>query len=51
MDKAQKANKAEVMIGKEIVKSSFKQTGTSCEISFNNAALINTKKIMSIKIS
>jgi len=51
LDKNQKANNVEVMIDKKIIANSFTQTDTLCEISFNNAELINAGKSLSIKIS
>jgi hypothetical protein len=51
LDKNLKTNKVKVMIGKKLVENSFKQNDSSCEISFNNVAIINTGQIMSIKIS
>ncbi|HEY5407564.1 MAG TPA: GH116 family glycosyl-hydrolase [Ginsengibacter sp.] len=51
LDKDQKANKVEVLINKKVIESNFKQADNACEISFNNAEIINTGKLMSIKIS
>ncbi|MDQ2864132.1 MAG: hypothetical protein M3R50_10905 [Bacteroidota bacterium] len=51
LDKNQQAKNVEVMIGEKVVGNVFKQTDTSCEISFNNSELINTGGLMSIKIS
>jgi len=51
IDKGQKANKVEVTIDKKIIENSFKQTDTSCEISFTKAAIINADQVISIKIS
>jgi len=51
LDKNQKSNKVEVMIGKKIIENSFKQNDISWEISFNDAAMINTDQLLSIKIS
>ncbi len=51
LDKNQKVNNVEVMTGKKVISNSYKQTGTSCEVSFNNAQAINTDESLLIKIS
>ncbi|HSQ44096.1 MAG TPA: hypothetical protein VLM16_03815, partial [Ginsengibacter sp.] len=51
LDKKQKANNVEVMIGKKVIEKSFRQIGTSCEISFNDAEIINCDESLTIKIN
>lgn len=50
LDKNQKAVKAEVMLNNRIIAAGFKQTGTNCEIDFNEPELINTNQTLSFKI-
>ena len=50
-DKNQKVKKVEITIGKNTIASSFKQADAICEIVLNNAEIINTNQLMSVKIS
>lgn len=51
LDKGQKAAAVDVKLDQRTVACGFLQTGSRCEISFNDPATINRDQVLSIKIS